>query len=175
MVCKARLGADSLLFVFPRVELNVQVCFLFPKPAGLGQLSVCILTSVLQRLPLTTLQGTHRKPTMEEVCVDEAHRALEVPLGQLGDSQRRQPQQLMGRLLNGVHDTVHRISVPLMLSKSPVCWSISHSLHLQSCSTPQYSRWGEKEAGLFGSIFHKLGKLGLTHTLSISPIAEIMG
>lgn len=51
---------------------------------------------------------------MGEVC-----RMLGVPIDQLGNPRKgKVSQQLMGDFLDGIHNAVSRIYVPLMLSKS---------------------------------------------------------
>ena len=74
--------------------------------------------------------------------------------GQLGDLWANCLQQLMGRLLSGVHDTVSRIHVPLTPSESPICHSPSLFPSPVRQLMTQYSGWDKREMGLFGIVLH---------------------
>lgn len=69
-----------------------------------------MLTSCLHRITLTTLRGMHREPAIgEKLCVDEVHRVLGVPMGQLVDSGEMLPE-----LLGGLPDGIYKWSVGSM-------------------------------------------------------------
>lgn len=68
-------------------------------------------------------------------CLGKLHGELGLPLDLLEDSWMRELQWLMDGLLDGVHDVINSIHVPLMLSESPV----SHFLSCFPLSSSQMS------------------------------------
>lgn len=80
--CKARPAVESLLFIFPRVVLNAQVCALSSKYTELGQLSV--YTHKLSAQTVIVLGGMHGMLAIgKSVCGGELCGVLWVLVGQL--------------------------------------------------------------------------------------------
>ena len=71
----------------------------------------CVCSLALCKGSLTALQGTNRE--LARRCG-----ALQVPVGPVGGPQVRHAQELTGGFFDGIHDTINKISVPLMLFKS---------------------------------------------------------
>lgn len=87
------MGTGSLPLSFPWVALDDQVC-VFSQSCSQASF-LCVLTSCLHRITLTTLRGMHREPAIgEKLCVNEVHRVLGVPMGQLVDSGEMLPAAL---------------------------------------------------------------------------------
>lgn len=81
--CTVRPSTNSLLFIFPRAVLHVQVSAVSPNPAELVKLSH-VLTSHLQRFTLIAL-GAESWPQGRMwgvLCVGQVCRVLGVPVGQ---------------------------------------------------------------------------------------------
>lgn len=166
--CQARPCAHCVLFAFPSVVLNVQVCVLFPKPAELS-LFLHTFTNCLQLgAHIGSWPGVHGGGgRMRHV---ECWRN---PWASWDDLQVRQPQRLMGGLPDGVCKTVSRICISsICFIHSPGCCSPSHSLP-PSCAVHDAVLWVEQERN--GSDPHSWGNQVLTHMFSVSPVAEIMG
>ena len=87
-----------------------------------------MLTSGLQRLALAATESADREPAMElgggGGQGNEVRGALEVPVVQLVGSKARRPQQVLGRLTDGVCKTVSRICRIFGVCGSP---SLSHT------------------------------------------------
>ena len=77
----------------------------------------------------------------------------------------------MESLPDGVHDTVNRTSVPLIPSKSPVCWSTGHFLSPSHAALRNILDAVRKNGSLAAS--YTAGEA--RYTLSLSPVGEIMG
>lgn len=92
-----------------------------------------MLNTHLQRLALTVLGNVHKKLAIECVCVcvSEAHRVLEILIGQLVESSARHPLWLMGRLTEKVHNVAGMIHMTLIYSKSSVAAVLPASSCLQ--------------------------------------------
>ena len=93
----ARPSVDSLLFVFPRVVLNAQIC-VFLRILQMRAIFLCMLTSHLQSLSLGVCTG--RQPQSGGRAGEV--RALEVSVDERGNPQERPPARLMGGLPTGV-------------------------------------------------------------------------
>ena len=131
---------------------------------------LCVFTSHLLKLALAIIRSTHREPATGcrgAVWVRHAE-PWWYPYARWGDLWARHSQQLMGRLLDGVHNTVSRICILLMSSKRPICCSPtpSHAAH-NSVLRMQQER--------IGSPWQCPTQLMFTHTLPFHPTGEITG
>lgn len=158
--CKARLGAQSLLFAFPRAVLNDQVCVLLLNPRFRLAFCMCSLVFCKGLLSLAFVACTGSSHGVM-VCTDEAHGVLVVHICQFWGSTGE------------VHDTVNRLCVLLIPSKSHRCCSLS-PIQPPSRGAHLIILDGARKKLVSLAASHMLEKLD-THMPSLSPVRGIMG
>lgn len=94
----------------------------------------------------------------------EAHRVLGTSVSLLGYLQVR---------CLPVESVVMPQPFDIMWALAAILLSAYHPLVVQLLS--HYSKWGEREMGLFGRVSHSWGSWALTHMHSLSPTGKITG
>jgi len=130
---------------------------------------LCMLTSHLQRFPLTPVRACIQNWSQAEGVYVWGAQSTGITVGQLGFAQC-----LVGELPNGVCNVVSRIHFSLMSSKSPCCSSPSshtpqprHEAHLNILD-------GAKKKWVFLAASYTAGKVRLPLTCShFTPKEEI--
>lgn len=94
-----------------------------PRPTESGQLSAHAYQPSAKGHSHYHQEHTPGANYRVRACVGEGHSTLRLSMGQLGNLQAKHPQQLQGRLPDGVEDMVNRTCVPFMPLESPTCHS----------------------------------------------------
>ena len=157
-------------FGFPRAVLKFKFV-IFSWSADVRQFCVALTSYLPSKLLMPS--GFHQRANHREaVCADGTYGALWVPWISWGASVGKVPQWLMGGLLDGVHDAVSRILIPLIPSQHPVCHSLSPFIppSPRDHDPGLWMGW-ERNRPLWQSL-HFCGSQVLTQTHSLFPVGS---